>query len=754
MPDPFAPGTPQFAAVLHATRAGRGTFYPVDNTLVLDERGREILGLPDTQLAAAYDAWIAIVHEGDRARLEREVADNLTSGDEINLRYRIRHPDGTVRHIWSVGSITRDARGVAVAATGLVFDETDLRRGESALGLQSEILKHIGEGVCLSHAYTGFIVYANPGLERMLYVAPGAAVGMHVGRLLTRADPTALETIEQSIRGTGSWLGEMPHTRPDGSTFWTAVSVTSFEHAEHGRAWVWILQDLGRPRERESARVHSHTELTTIYDSIADAVFSVRMPSREIEYANEAVRQMFGYRPDEIIGRQTLAFYPSESAYVAYGARLHQAFLAGERQVRAEMELARKDGSRFWAGILTTFVTEQGALSQVISVIRDRTKEKDLENQLIQAQKMEALGTLAGGIAHDMNNVLAAVLTLSTVLQDELPPPDPRRADIEKIIESAERGRSLVQNLLSMARKTPTALKPVDVDREIDRILSVLSHTLPKEIELTAALGAPGVLVHGDPALLSQTILNICLNSKDAISNAGQIRVESAVVALETGQLLAGLSPGPYYRLEVVDDGAGMSPDVRTKAFDPFFTTKDTGHGTGLGLSMAYNVVAHHGGAIDLWSQPGKGTRVTCWLPVVDAPRPEENAPATPVPVGRQRVLVVDDEEMVREVARRALERLGHEVVVADGGATAIELVSQAAVPFDIVLLDVAMPRMNGAACFERLRELRPDLPVLFSTGHEDLGMTGISTEARVGMLKKPYSLARLREAVEGLVRR
>lgn len=745
-------------SVLGRTTAGRIYFDVANDRMLWDDRSLQIFGARRADFGGTYEDWARFVHEQDRTATQAEVDRCLTEGRELSLRYRIRRRGGEVRHVWTVGLIERDPAGRATAIAGIHMDETEVRRLEAESTLRLQLLAEVVEGICVSGGGTGEIVYANPGLERMFGQPSDSLVRRRVQALFPSLDDTLVNAIGESLTRTGRWLGEVQCRGGDGSAFWASASITPLEHFEYGRLWVWILQDLDVPRVREQTVVHDQDRVETIYDAIADAVFAVRMPARVIDYGNRAVGEMFGYEPDDYIGATTRLFYPNDASYAAFGERLRKAFLAGAHQVRSETELVTSGGRRIYASIITTFETEGGQLSRVISVVRDITQQKELEEQLLHALKMEAIGNLAGGVAHDMNNVLGAVLTMGTVVLDEMPETAPWREDLQRIIDAAERGKSLVEQLLVFASKRPQAVAPLAVDMEIQNVTSLLEHTLPKRIALQVRLGAPDAVVNGDRAQLSQTVLNLCINASDALGGRGTIQVETRVVTLERGALADGLEPGRYVEVAIGDDGPGMPAHVRERAFEPFFSTKAPGKGTGLGLSLAYGVVRNHGGAIRLETQPGVGTTVRCLLPLgMPDAEPDANSEPTPERGDGPKVLlclVVDDEEMLRVSTKRALERFGHRVLVASGGAEAVEIFESKHREIDVVLLDLAMPEMDGIECSRRLRELEPTVRILMASGRWDERTNTEGVLEGVVRLSKPYSVQQLRKALDELTRR
>ena len=382
---------------------------------------------------------------------------------------------------------------------------------------------------------------------------------------------------------------------------------------------------------------------------------------------------------------------------------------------------------------------------------RAEAEREQLRDQFLAAQKMEAIGTLAGGVAHDINNVLAGILSLAELSRDEAG--GRIREDLDQIIASCQRGAALTRNLLAFSRRRHSTQGAVRIDQVVQGVMALLERTLPKRIELAAYL-TDDAMVLGDAAQLTQAVVNLCTNAVDAIAGSGRISLftRSAELTPDAADALH-LPPGRYAVIAVGDTGTGMDDATRARMFEPFFTSKPQGKGTGLGLAMVYGTVEQHRGAIDVISTPSVGTTVTLYLPVAEVELP---APApTPTPVAaprRHRVLVVDDEAIIRTMTRRVLEKAGHDVVAADSGAAAVDAY-RAGPPFAVVVMDMSMPGMSGAECFTAIRALHPAAQVLLVSGYtDDHDLRACLADGAVGFLAKPYDRAQLVAAIDAIV--
>jgi len=381
---------------------------------------------------------------------------------------------------------------------------------------------------------------------------------------------------------------------------------------------------------------------------------------------------------------------------------------------------------------------------------RAEQERERLREQFVAAQKMEAIGTLAGGLAHDMNNVLGGILSLAELMRAE-PTTETARADLDGIIAACRRGGEMTRNMVAFSRRGTYRKERIDLEQIARQVVSMLTRSAPKRIEITLDM-AGTLAVDGDAAQLAQALLNLCLNSIDAIASDGVIAVALRAVTFDPGPAPNDLPPGNYVAMSVRDTGAGMTEATAARMFEPFFTTKPLGSGTGLGLAMVYGAVQSHGGTIVVDSAPERGTQITIYIPAATLPSKLATTPAVHATPRRGRVLVVDDEPGIRNTSRRILERHGYEVVDAESGAQAIERFRD---NHDVViLLDMSMPGMGGAECFRKLREIDSGARVLLVSGY------AIQDEIRqclqdgaCGFVPKPFALSALIEAVDTIAR-
>jgi len=472
-------------------------------------------------------------------------------------------------------------------------------------------------------------------------------------------------------------------------------------------------------------------------------------------YVNRAFATMFGYESPE-----AMLLVPSLALYADPDRReeLKRLIDRDGSFTDEEVQFLRRDGSQFSALVSSTAVRGlNGTIQYYDGAVWDITDRKKLEEQLRQAQKMEAVGKLAGGVAHDFNNLLTAIGGYAESLLTTLPSDGVAYQDALEITRAASRAASLTRQLLAYSRQQILSPSVIDLQLVVDQLGGMLRRLIGEDIRLITRHAAGETFVRVDRGQIEQVVLNLVLNARDAMPQGGALTVATMPVELDEAYVRAhvGMTAGPHVCLLVQDTGSGMDAAVRSRAFDPFFTTKEPGKGTGLGLSTVYGIVKQSGGSVWLESTPGAGTTVRVYLPRVQE-RPEEERVAplgSAAPVQGATVLVVEDEQLVRDLVCRTLRRAGYTVLMAEHGDEALAISRTHVGPIDLVVTDVVMPRMNGSELAGRLLLERPGLRVLFVSGYpsEALDLRG-SLEQGTEYLQKPFTPAVLLDRVRGLL--
>ncbi len=462
--------------------------------------------------------------------------------------------------------------------------------------------------------------------------------------------------------------------------------------------------------------------------------------------ANDQFFQMFGYKPHELIGTQII-----EKTISPESVRTLWEHIAAMSNESYEVMGLRKDGAKFPIEIRARLREDKGRMIRAVA-IRDISERRNLEAQLLQAQKMEAVGTLAGGIAHDFNNLLQVVMGYSELLLGEKQQGDPDFSDLQKIYTAGKRGAELVQNLLTFSRKVEPKLRPVNLNHEILEFQKLLSRTIPKIIRIDLHLSGELEAIEADSSQIGQILMNLGVNSRDAMPEGGTLTIETTAVELDHDYCASHpeVKPGPYILLTVSDTGQGMDRQTMDRIFDPFFSTKEVGKGTGLGLATVYGIVKQHKGHIICYSEPERGTTFKIYFPVSEMGRTKESSGEEALlRGGKETILLVDDEEFLTELGSAILTRFGYEVLIAANGREALEIYQRERERISLVILDLIMPEMDGKACLREILNIDPKAKVVIASGYsENAPIKGTAALGTRGFVEKPYNLKKLIQKV------
>ncbi len=479
--------------------------------------------------------------------------------------------------------------------------------------------------------------------------------------------------------------------------------------------------------KREKTLRESENLYRTAIEHSNDGV-SIAQDGRRI-FVNKKMLEIFGYeKPEEIIGKPLshIVHPDDQELNLDFGQRR----LKGEHvPSRYEFRGLRKDGKEVLIEISSTRTIYRGNYI-LLAYLRDVTERnkaeqerKKLEAQLMQSGKMEAIGTLAGGIAHEFNNIMGIIASNAELALDDTLETDPVHWNLNEIHEACMRARDVVKQILTFSRQAEQQLKPIKINPIIRQSLKLLKSSLPATIKICENIPILSDSVNADPTHINQVLINLCTNAAHAMEeNMGTLTVslENTELSNEERSQSLGLVPGKYLKLSVTDTGHGMDPEIQKKIFNPYFTTKEIGKGTGIGLSIVHGIVVNHGGAISVISEPEIGTTFDVFLPIVtDKPESIKNPTKTP-PKGSERILFVDDDEPITTAVKMVLDRLGYDIVAMTNPDKALEMFREQPEAFDLVITDLAMPQMTGVMLFKMLRDIRIDIPVILCTGYSD----------------------------------
>jgi len=477
-----------------------------------------------------------------------------------------------------------------------------------------------------------------------------------------------------------------------------------------------------------------------------------------ILYGSPATTRLLGYELTEFVGRNAMELiHPDDRAGVL--VRLQEVMAAPRTRVHVAARVQHKNGTwRYLEGVFTNLLDDP-SVGAIVNNYRDVTDRRILEEQVILSQKMEAIGRLAGGVAHDFNNILTAIGGYTDLLLADLPAGDHRRHDVEEISQAAQRAAGLTHQLLAFSRRQVLQPKVISFNALVPDIEKMLRRLIGEDILLATVLDRRLGNVRADPGQLEQVIVNLAVNARDAMPNGGRLTIETRNVELDEVYATdhPSVKPGRYVMLAVTDTGVGMDEETKARIFEPFFTTKVRGKGTGLGLATVYGIVQQTGGHIWPYSEPGRGTTMRVYLPRVDDPTdPIEHPGDAALAVGgTETILIVEDEAPVRAVTRQLLQRNGYTVMEAADGPAALALVDGEAAGqhIDLLLTDVIMPGMSGRELADQLRVRRPNLRVLFMSGYTDDAVVRHGMlEPGLAYLEKPFRPTTLLRKVRGVL--
>ncbi len=551
--------------------------------------------------------------------------------------------------------------------------------------------------------------------------------------------PGSREEFRRRLREDGQVTDfEYQGRKADGEPVWLSISARVSEPRPDGS---FIIEGFTIDiSERKRAETERERLLAAIEQ--VDEVIMITDPDGTIRYANPTFEKVTGYTREEALGRTPRILKSGEQDRKFY-RELWETISSG-RSWQGRMVNKRKDGTLYTveAGI-SPVRNPKGEIVNYTAALRDITQELKLEEQYRQAHKMEAVGQLAGGVAHDFNNILQTILGYANLLQADFPGTELQREYLDEIRQGGERAATLTRQLLAFSRRQVISLEPLDLNRVTEELLKMLRRVIGANIRLEYFPGAHLGSVRGDTNMIEQILLNLAINARDAMTEGGKLTIETQNVLIDSQYCSdhTGVAPGRYALLSVTDTGAGMDQETLERVFEPFFTTKEEGKGTGLGLAMVYGVVAQHEGMIRVYSEPGKGTTFKIYLPICERKAGAVgNLVEGPVVGGKETILLAEDDRMVRNLAVRVLEEAGYTVLAAADGAEAVRLFQREAGEVDLLILDVVMPRQGGYRAWKEIRKIRPDVPVLFTSGYSENAVhTGFILKEGLRLLQKPY---------------
>jgi two-component system cell cycle sensor histidine kinase/response regulator CckA len=751
---------------------------------------------------ATYTEFMQAIHADDRPRVQQAFDRALREDVLVEIEYRVAARDGSIRWREAKGRVFRDEAGKPLRMRGVSRDITKRKAAEQAVHDSEErfrqLAENIGEVMWMSDCELNRQLYISPAYEAIwgrsrasLYENPRSFIDA-----VHPEDRARVVAFVQDQRQRAAAL-EYRIIRPDGTVRWVrdrgvpirdaagrvyrvtgiASDITRLKAAEDAlrRAHDSLEQEVAKRttelsqtnaqlqeeiRERrrtEEALRRAEAKYRSIFENATEGIYQTTPDGRYLS-ANPALARIDGFDSAE----QLLAEITNIGNQLYVDPRRRSAFvqlLETQGAVRDfEAQIRRRDGRVIWVSENARAVRDAaGKLLYFEGTVRDITERKHLEDQLRQAQKMEALGRLAGGVAHDFNNLLTGIIGYADLLMSGRGADDPMYEDLAQIKRAGERAAALTSQLLAFSRRQILDPRVLDLNTVVADMEKMLRRLLGEDIELFTRLAPNLDRVRADPGQIEQVILNLAVNARDAMPQGGRLTLSTAMAIPDEALLRAHpeMHRGPHVLLTVSDTGCGMDEPTRTRLFEPFFTTKEIGKGTGLGLATIYGIVKQSEGQITVESAPGRGTTFRIYLPRhEEAPRKaRRTAPSFQLPTGSETILLVEDEELVRNLAQMVLQHQGYQVLVAGLGPEALRLGTQHAGAIDLLVADVVMPGMSGRQLAQELLRTRPKMKVLYLSGYtqDAVGRHGVF-EDQTALLHKPFSPDELAQKVRDVL--
>jgi two-component system, cell cycle sensor histidine kinase and response regulator CckA len=592
----------------------------------------------------------------------------------------------------------------------------------------------------------GTIIWVNRAFEQLSGYTRAEAVGQNTRLLKCGEQPVSFDkNMWETVFSGQEWRGELLNQRKDGSNYYEEITITPIRNAAGEIThFIAIKRDI-----TERKRVEERLNLLAQVVENSSEMIVIGDASGRISFANQSLLQATGYEESDLIGKRFDAILLSANNPRNLGQEIRRRTLSG-RGWSGECLRTRKDGSEFPIFLSTGLLRDNdGVIIGTFGISQDITDRKRLAEQFAAAQKMQAVGQLAGGVAHDFNNILGVILGQTDLLMESLQAGDPRWQRLEEIRNAGHRATALTQQLLAFSRKQAFQPKVLDLNVLVANLKKMLRPMVREDIELVTSL-KPGIgNIKADLGQVEQVIMNLVVNARDAISNGGKITIETADADLDEAYCRThpAIQPGRYVMVAVSDTGIGMDAKTQARIFEPFFTTKEQGKGTGLGLATVYGIVKQSGGYIWVYSHVGMGTTFKIYFPRSDEPTAvmEIDRDKLEIPVGSETILLAEDAEDLRELISTFLNRNGYTVLAANSSNEAIELAERDDQPIHLLLTDMVMPGINGRELANRLTLKRPGMRVLYMSGYtSDVIVDQGVMEAGILLIEKPFSEAAL----------
>lgn len=669
--------------------------------------------------------------------------------DRAEFEKRYIHKQGHI--VWGhvVSTLVRDNQGRPVYFISHVQDNTRQKLAEDALRESEERYRYIVENIedlICTHDMEGNLHFVSSTASHMFGTDPSDMIGTNIRSYLAPEVADQFAPFLAELRKHGRMKGHMLVQMASGEKRLWEYRSKVYSQVGSQPIVLGIARDVTERRRAEQ----TERRLVTAIEQANEGVI-ITDTDGTIQYVNPGLELITGYGKDELVGQNPRIFKSGAHDRLFY-KELWDTIKAGNIW-KGRLTNRRKDGRVYYEDATISPVKDSwGKVMNFVAVKRDITEHLELSRQLLHAQKMEAIGTLAGGVAHDFNNILQVVLGYSELLLGEEGFSRRHRVDLQKMNQAAKRGADLVQRLLTFSRKSEIKTQPLDLNRRIREIRKMLERIIPKMVDIQLILADDLATVDADPTQVDQVLMNLAVNARDAMPEGGTLIIETANTILDEEYARTHLEskPGHYVFLAVTDTGEGMDKETLEHIFEPFYTTKGVGEGTGLGLAMVHGIVRHHGGHIRCYSEPGQGTTFKIYLPALSSEEGPTETDVKDMPRGgSETVLLVDDEEHIAELGERILGKAGYTVLTAKNGREALAYYKDSCGKISLVVLDLIMPEMGGIQCLQELLKMDPAVKVIIASGYSPNGPAKDALGAGAkGFVNKPYNVRQFLEVV------
>lgn len=722
------------------------------NKVTWNDNFSRLLGLNPREVEASYQTWRDRVHPEDIERVEQTLNHAIAHHNYYEIQYRTVHPDGSIRDLVARGQGIYNQSGQVVRIVGVLFDISEQQAAlrerkqvEAALQQYERIISATPDGVALvDRNYTFRLINQTYLLLHGKYSEE--IIGHTISDLLGADVFTSLikPLMDRCLAGE-TIRYEAWFTYAKAGRRFIGVTYAPYVEMEGIISGIVInTRDLTKLKQAEEKIVEQAMLLNVATDAIL-----VRGLDSKILFWNNGAKNLYGWSSVEALGKST-----NELLYKEITPQVIEALktVRGNGSWQGELAKVNKEGKPLTVTSRWTLVRdEQGKPKSILSVDTDITEQKKLAAQFLRAQRLESIGTLAGGIAHDLNNVLAPILMSVQLLQIKYPH-DQNRQLLNLLEANVKRGAALVKQVLSFARGLEGDRTIVQVKHLILEIANIIKETFPKSIELDIDIASDLETVSADATQLHQVLMNLVVNARDAMPNGGNLSISAANIAIDRSYAQTSIEAkiGSYVVITVADIGAGIAPEIIERIFDPFFTTKGVGKGTGLGLSTSLGIVKSHDGFLEVSSEVGKGSKFKVYLPISSETKTQLiEQPELPLGNG-ELILVVDDEATICKITKTALESYKYKVLTANDGIEALTLYAQNKHEISVVLLDMMMPKMDGISTIRILQKINPAISIIATSGITSSDNITLATKAGAkAFLPKPYTAQELLKVLQ-----